>query len=102
MRGPGAGSEATQVLGQTRRVHFIGIGGIGMSGIAHVLLDRGYSVSGSDAVESETVRGLRAHGAEVHIGHRAENVGEVSVVVVSSAVRPSNPDRKSTRLNSSH
>ena len=74
------------------RVHFVGIGGIGMSGIAEVLLNLGYRVSGSDLVESETTLRLKRLGAEVSIGHRAENLKDADVVVTSSAVRMENPE----------
>ena len=80
--------------GPKRRVHFVGIGGIGMSGIAEVLLTLGYSVSGSDVVESETTRRLERLGARLHLGiHDAEHVDEsVDVLVISSAVTFSNPE----------
>jgi UDP-N-acetylmuramate--alanine ligase len=83
-----------QVLFDTnRRIHFIGIGGIGMSGIAEVLLNLGYHVGGSDLSESETTRRLAALGAQVTYGHRAEQVTpETDVVVISSAVKFSNPE----------
>jgi UDP-N-acetylmuramate--alanine ligase len=74
------------------RVHFIGIGGAGMSGIARIMLARGLPVSGSDAKDSVTLAALRALGAVVHLGHRAVNVGEVDTVVVSTAIRESNPE----------
>jgi UDP-N-acetylmuramate--alanine ligase len=74
------------------RVHFVGIGGIGMSGIAEVLLNLGYRVAGSDLVESETTLRLRRLGAEVFIGHRAENLRDADVVVISAAVRKDNPE----------
>ena len=73
-------------------VHFVGIGGIGMSGIAEVLKNLGYTVSGSDLKGSATTARLRALGVKVHEGHRAEHVEGADVVVVSSAVRPSNPE----------
>jgi UDP-N-acetylmuramate--alanine ligase len=75
-----------------RNIHFVGIGGIGMSGIAEVLLNLGYHVSGSDSRESETTRRLRALGGKIEIGHRAENLGAADVVVVSSAIRGPNPE----------
>ena len=79
---------------QQVRVHFVGVGGIGMSGIAEVLLTLGYAVSGSDLVESETTRRLVRLGASIHIGpHTADHVGhEVDVLVMSSAVHFSNPE----------
>jgi UDP-N-acetylmuramate--alanine ligase len=75
------------------RVHFVGIGGIGMSGIAEVLLTLGYSVSGSDLHESEATRRLRSLGAQVFVGHREANLSaDPSVVVISTAVKFSNPE----------
>jgi UDP-N-acetylmuramate--alanine ligase len=73
-------------------LHFVGIGGIGMSGIAEMFLNQGYPVSGSDLAESDTTRHLAKHGAKVNLGHRAENVQGAKVVVISSAVKPSNPE----------
>src|SRR4030043_72896 len=77
---------------RVRRVHFVGIGGIGMSGIAEVLLNLGYRVGGSDLTESETTLRLKRLGAEIFIGHRAENLEDADVVVTSSAVRKDNPE----------
>jgi len=74
------------------QVHFVGIGGIGMSGIAEVLINLGYRVSGSDLKESETKRRLHRMGARLEIGHRAENLVSADVVVISSAVRRDNPE----------
>src|SRR5215471_16437549 len=84
----------TAVNGPKRRVHFVGIGGIGMSGIAEVLLTLGYTVSGSDVVESDITRRLERLGARIFAGaHDAENVDEsVDVLVISSAVTFSNPE----------
>jgi UDP-N-acetylmuramate--alanine ligase len=74
-------------------VHFVGIGGSGMSGIAELLANLGYEVSGSDLKTSDVTRRLHSgFNVTVHEGHRAENVGEADVVVVSSAVRPTNPE----------
>ncbi len=78
--------------GKIRRVHFVGIGGIGMSGIAEVLLTDGFEVTGSDLKESPAVRRLRERGAQIHIGHAPEHVGEADVVVRSTAVGLSNPE----------
>jgi UDP-N-acetylmuramate--alanine ligase len=80
------------MLGRTRRIHFVGIGGIGMSGIAELLANQGYAVSGSDAKASEVTRRLETLGVRVVAGHAAEHVGDADVVVVSSAVRASNPE----------
>ena len=73
-------------------VHFVGIGGIGMSGLAEVLLELGYRVSGSDLRFSPLTDRLCERGAVVHQGHKAENVAGSKAVVVSSAVRPDNPE----------
>ncbi|MBI4184761.1 MAG: UDP-N-acetylmuramate--L-alanine ligase [Proteobacteria bacterium] len=78
-------------------IHFVGVGGIGMSGIAEVMHNLGYSVQGSDLVENANVRRLRALGVPVRIGHAAENLGEATVVVVSSAVRRDNPEVATAR-----
>jgi UDP-N-acetylmuramate--alanine ligase len=78
--------------GRVRSIHFVGIGGIGMSGIAEVLLAHGFQVTGSDARESETVARLRGLGATIEIGHRAENITQADVVVFSSAVKRDNPE----------
>ena len=87
-------STAGQVLFDTNRhIHFVGIGGIGMSGIAEVLLNLGYQVSGSDLSESETTRRLASLGAHIVYGHRAEHVDQATdVVVISSAVKYANPE----------
>jgi UDP-N-acetylmuramate--alanine ligase len=73
-------------------IHFVGIGGSGMSGIAEVLLNLGYAISGSDLQESAVTRRLQSLGARVSIGHDAENVRGVGAIVVSSAVKPDNPE----------
>ncbi|MCA0275327.1 MAG: UDP-N-acetylmuramate--L-alanine ligase [Proteobacteria bacterium] len=73
-------------------VHFIGIGGIGMSGIAEVLHNLGYKVQGSDQSDSANVQRLRAKGIECFVGHKAENLGDAEVIVVSTAIKKSNPE----------
>ncbi|MGA3303164.1 MAG: UDP-N-acetylmuramate--L-alanine ligase [Methylovirgula sp.] len=73
-------------------IHFIGIGGIGMSGIAEVLLNLGYKVQGSDLSENANVQRLRGKGAKVYIGHAANNLGAAEVVVVSTAIKRDNPE----------
>ena len=80
------------MLGRTRRVHFVGIGGIGMSGIAEVLANLGYEVTGSDARGSDVTARLSQLGVQVHIGHDAAHIGSADVVVVSSAIARSNPE----------
>ena len=77
---------------KVRNVHFVGIGGAGMSGIAEVLLNLGYAVSGSDLSEGNATRRLAGLGAQVRIGHAAENVSDADVVVISSAVKADNPE----------
>jgi len=79
------------------RIHLVGIGGVGMGGIAEVLLNLGYAVQGSDLRESAVTRRLTRLGALVHIGHRAENVGDADVVVVSGAVADDNPEMQAAR-----
>jgi UDP-N-acetylmuramate--alanine ligase len=83
--------------GRVRSIHFVGIGGIGMSGIAEVLLAHGFAVSGSDLRESDTVVRLRSLGATVHLGHRADNVTGADVLVFSSAVKRDNPELVTAR-----
>ena len=78
-------------------VHFIGIGGIGMSGIAEVLHNLGYKVQGSDQADSANVQRLRAKGIEVFVGHKAENIGDAEVVVVSTAIKKNNPELVAAR-----
>jgi len=78
-------------------IHFVGIGGIGMSGIAEVLHNLGYSVQGSDIADNANVRRLRGLGIKVAVGHAAENLGDAAVVVVSSAIKADNPELASAR-----
>jgi UDP-N-acetylmuramate--alanine ligase len=81
------------LLGRTRRIHFVGIGGIGMSGIAELLANLGYAVTGSDTRRSDVTERLAAQlGVVVFEGHAASHVGDADVVVVSAAVRPTNPE----------
>jgi UDP-N-acetylmuramate--alanine ligase len=84
-------------LGHTRRLHFVGIGGIGMSGIAELLVNLGYEVSGSDARRSETTDRLAAQGVTIMIGHDAQHIGDADVVVVSSAVAADNVELAAAR-----
>src|SRR6202522_769125 len=79
-------------------IHFVGIGGIGMSGIAEGLLNIGYKVQGSDASDNANVKRLRARGASVFVGHDAGNVGDAGVVVVSTAILRDNPELTAARL----
>ena len=77
---------------RVRRIHFIGIGGAGMGGIAEVLANEGYQISGSDIANNRVTEHLASLGAEIHIGHKAENVQGASVVVVSTAIHADNPE----------
>jgi len=78
-------------------IHFVGIGGIGMSGIAEVMFNLGYRVQGSDVADGANVQRLRAAGIDISIGHDAANLGAARVVVVSSAIRRDNPELKAAR-----
>ncbi len=77
---------------RVKSIHFVGIGGAGMGGIAEVLLNEGYAITGSDIGENQVVKRLRKFGAKVSIGHAAENVEGASVIVVSTAIDTSNPE----------
>lgn len=88
---------SVRAMGRIRYVHFVGIGGSGMSGIAGVLLNLGYRVSGSDIRESATLAWLRELGAEVSIGHRSDNICGCDAVVISSAVTEENPEVRAAR-----
>ncbi|TFB14004.1 UDP-N-acetylmuramate--L-alanine ligase [Candidatus Marinimicrobia bacterium MT.SAG.4] len=79
-------------LGHTKHLHFIGVGGIGMSGLAELLLNQGYTVSGSDMTDTDITRNLQKMGGTIFIGHSAENIGSADVVVHSSAVKNDNPE----------
>ena len=85
------------MLGRTRRIHFVGIGGIGMSGIAELLVNLGYDVSGSDAKASETTARLARLGVRIAVGHAAAHVGDADVVVTSSAIQAGNAEAEEAR-----
>ena len=85
------------IMQDFRRVHFVGIGGAGMSGIAEVLHNLGYTVSGSDRADSTTTRRLTSLGIVVHRQHAAANVADVDVLVRSSAIRDDNPELVAAR-----
>src|SRR5690349_8556712 len=80
-------------LQQFQRIHFIGIGGAGMSAIASVLQARGFAVQGSDLAENAQTRKLAAGGAKILIGHRAENIAGADLIVTSTAIQTENPER---------
>ncbi len=85
------------LMHRVRQIHLVGIGGAGMSGIAEVLLNLGFEISGSDLSENEAVRRLRKLGARIESGHQAENLGRADVVVASSAVATDNPELEAAR-----
>ena len=82
---------------KVKRIHFVGIGGSGMSGIAEVLANQGYEVSGSDLGASATTQRLAERGIRIAIGHAAENVAQADAVVVSTAVKEDNPEVQMAR-----
>src|SRR5581483_5550973 len=90
--GPAAEPLAPSSLASARRVHFVGIGGSGMSGLARLLLQQGKAVSGSDVRATAATAALEAAGARVFVGHRAEHVGAADLVVISAAVAVDNPE----------
>ncbi|MCB1787322.1 MAG: UDP-N-acetylmuramate--L-alanine ligase [Gammaproteobacteria bacterium] len=83
---------AAETMGRMRRLHFVGIGGAGMNGIAQVMLNLGYMVSGSDIKQNAATLRLAEQGARIHIGHSAEFVADADAVVISSAVKDDNPE----------
>jgi len=83
---------AAGVLGRASRFHFVGVGGIGMSGIAELLVNLGYEVSGSDMHRSDITTRLESMGVRFAEGHDARNVGDAEVLIYSSAVKASNPE----------
>jgi UDP-N-acetylmuramate--alanine ligase len=88
----GQDKETSLMQRKVKCIHFVGIGGIGMSGIAEVLINLGYRISGSDTAQSETTARLQKLGASVALGHAAKNIGNVDVVVTSTAVKIDNPE----------
>ena len=90
-------SHSAANMGRVRRLHFIGVGGAGMSGIAELMANLGYEVAGSDQRESATTRRLRGLGVQVYIGHRAGQVTDADAVVVSTAIDEANPEIQEAR-----
>ena len=90
-------NNVMKLMRRIKRVHFVGIGGVGMSGIAEVLLTQGYHVSGSDAVDNASTQHLRALGATIYQGHAREHIADVDVVVISSAINEDNPEVMAAR-----
>ena len=86
-----------EILNKDANFHFIAIGGVGQSALAKILLQRGYSVSGSDVCDSKYLKELKALGAKVFIGHNEENLPPASNVVVSSAIKEDNPELKKAK-----
>ncbi|AUQ69837.1 UDP-N-acetylmuramate--L-alanine ligase [Phaeobacter inhibens] len=91
-------NPATKLPGDVGPIHFVGIGGIGMSGIAEVLLNLGYVVQGSDLKASKITNRLEELGARIFVGQAAENLEDAAVVVISSAIKPGNPELDEARL----
>src|SRR5699024_10442220 len=92
-----AGRQSRALMHRTRCIHLVGIGGAGMCGIAEVLINLGFDVTGSDLRRSATTSRLAELGAEIHIGHASENLGRADVVVVSGAVPEDNPEVAAAR-----
>ena len=90
-------NAATKLPGDVGAIHFVGIGGIGMSGIAEVLLNHGYTVQGSDLKATPITNRLVELGAKVFEGQRAENIEGAQVVVISSAIKPGDPELDAAR-----
>ena len=90
-------NAATKLPGDVGPIHFVGIGGIGMSGIAEVLLNHGYNVQGSDLKRTKITDRLERHGATIFVGQTAENLDNAEVVVISSAIKPGNPELDEAR-----
>ncbi len=86
------GNRRDTMRRKVKRIHFVGIGGIGMSGIAEVLLNLGYTISGSDLSQSDLTHKLTSLGAKIYAGHNASQLGDTDVVVTSTAVKPDNPE----------
>ncbi|HEY8084630.1 MAG TPA: Mur ligase domain-containing protein, partial [Methylophilaceae bacterium] len=82
---------------KVKRIHFVGIGGSGMNGIAEVLLNLGFSISGSDIADNSTTQRLKSMGAVIHQGHAESNLAAADVVVVSTAVKDDNPEVRAAR-----
>ncbi|MEA3312240.1 MAG: UDP-N-acetylmuramate--L-alanine ligase [candidate division WOR-3 bacterium] len=85
------------MFGRVESIHMVGIGGIGMSGIAHILHNMGFKIAGSDIARSEITRMLKQSGIRVQIGHRKENLKQADVVVISSVIKPDNPEVRTAR-----
>ena len=90
-------NAATKLPGDVGAIHFVGIGGIGMSGIAEVLLNHGYVVQGSDLKKTKITDRLHEKGALIFEGQRAENIDDAAVIVISSAIKPGNPELDAAR-----
>ncbi|MBI3286883.1 MAG: UDP-N-acetylmuramate--L-alanine ligase [Chloroflexi bacterium] len=93
-------SEPRHVLANAKHIHIIGIGGVGMSGVAKLLLEKGHRISGSDLSPSPLTEALHQHGATIHSGHAASHVAEADLVLVSTAVPPDNPELVEARARS--
>jgi len=92
--------ELAEAMHQIHRIHMVGIGGAGMNGIARLLLNLGFEVSGSDTTDSKTIKNLTQQGANIHVGHDGVHIAGADVVVVSSAIGEDNPEVVAARLDS--
>ena len=89
--------ESSRLLDSVKRIHFVGIGGSGMCPLAEILFHRGFVITGSDTNESDTLERVRSYGIPVHMGHRAENIGDAQLVVYTAAVKQDNPELVAAR-----
>ena len=87
------------MLGKVKKIHFIGIGGIGMSGMAELLFNLGYKISGSDLKKTDITNHLNDIGIKISIGHKKENINDIDLVVYSSAVSLDNPEIEEAKSN---
>ena len=90
-------NRITTVFGSIKKIHMIGIGGIGMSGIADVLIRLGFEVSGSDSTETSITKHLQSLGARIHIGHHRDHIKNPDVIVYSSAIKDDNPEYRQAK-----
>ena len=93
--------ESSRLLDSVKRIHFVGIGGSGMCPLAEILFHRGFVITGSDTNESDTLERVRSYGIPVHMGHRAENIGDAQLVVYTAAVKQDNPELIAARERAS-
>ena len=90
-------AESKNLLDTIKKLHFVGIGGSGMCPMAEILHHKGYTITGSDINESDTLERIRGYGIPVHMGHRAENIGDAELVVYTAAAKQDNPELAAAR-----